>query len=62
MIVFLNSINVDFVDILKKDFDLKRKDFDFLIAKLFHLILSVLDDVVLSKVILTKLPNTFGVV
>ena len=26
MIVFLNSINIDFVDILKNDFDLKRKE------------------------------------
>ena len=57
MIVFLNSINVDFVDILKNDFDLKRKDFDFLNAKLFHLILSALDDVVLSKVITNKTPK-----
>ena len=47
MIVFLNSINFDFVDILKNNFDLKRKDFDFLNTKLFHLILSALDDVVI---------------
>lgn len=57
MNVFLNSINVDFVDILKNDFDLKRKDFDFLNAKLFHIILSALDDVVLSKVITNKTPK-----
>ena len=57
MIIFLNSINVDFVDILKNDFDLKRKDFDFLNAKLFHIILSALDDVVLSKVITNKNPK-----
>ena len=57
MIVFLNSINVDFVDILKNDFDLKRKDFDCLNAKLFHIILSALDNVVLSKVITNKTPK-----
>jgi hypothetical protein len=57
MIVFLNSINVDFVDILKNDFDLKRKYFDFLNTKLFHIILSALDDVVLSKVITNKNPK-----
>ena len=42
---------------MKNDFDLKRKDFDFLNAKLFHIILSALDDVVLSKVITNKTPK-----
>ena len=54
MIFFLDSINVDFVDILKIDFDLKRKDFDFLNTKLFHIFFSALDDVVLSEVITNK--------